>query len=340
MHDRRPCSPRTPLLPLCGGALLVWATALAVPANADDWQALEPPGEGFRIELPGRAEPQGGEVETPEGTTYVRLYTLADEARRRIYSIAANRLPHAPKPDELGPLLDRTRDGAVKLVGGKVLDERDVAHGAYRGRSLLVSAAEVFVHARLYVADDRLYQVTIVSDARMPSAEDDRVFGSLKISSGKLVDPAPKYDWRFVTPRDEKFAVDMPSDPHEQRTLLDTPVGRVTQLRLESRPTGRVYFLQVCDLPEFFVGDDEAARFAAIRRHALQMTGGKVDDEQELTLAGRPGRALTINAGEKRLWSRSYLDGARVYQLGVVGRDEPTADDRRFLESLKLPSRE
>jgi hypothetical protein len=329
-----------------GSALVAALAGSACPAAdepkpSSEWQLLAPEGEGFQIDLPGRAEPQSGEVQTDDGKIYVRMYTLADEGRGRLYSLAASRLPVAPPADRVKPLLDETRDGAVKLVGGKVIEEQDVTQNGYPGRRLLVDANEaLFVHARLFVADDRLYQVSIVSRSKSLSADDVRVFDSFKIGAGRLVDPEPKFDWRFFTPEGAKFAVEFPADPRDQAVVLDTPVGRTALSRFECAKGSKTYFLQVCELPTLLATPDDKARLDAVRQHALAASKGTLVDEQELKVAGRAGRLLTIDAGDRTLVTRSFVEGARIYQLGVVGPGETDADDRRFLESLKLPARD
>lgn len=310
------------------------------PVPGVGWQVLEPQNEGFRIELPGKPEPQSGELDTPAGKIFVRQYLLVDDRRARIYNVTANRLPAAPKEADVATVLDKTRDGAVKLAGGKVLDEQTIKHDKHHGRAMTVALESGLVlHARLYVADDRLYQVGIVSDAEQPTDEDLRVFSSFKIRDGGTVDLTPTIDWRFVTPRGEKFVVEMPDDPRDATGALDTPLGKVKLTRLECVTHGRTYFVQYCDLP-FAPAGDAAAQLDAARDHALQATGGKLIEESPQTSAERTGRATVIAAGDRTLKLRTFVDGTRLYQLGTVGQGDAKADEQRFFESLKLPSRE
>lgn len=316
------------------------AVQVEAPVPGIGWQALEPQNEGFRIELPGKPEPQSGELDTPAGKIFVRQYLLVDERRARIYNVTANRLPAAPKEADIETVLDKTRDGAVKLAGGKVLDEQRIKHDRHHGRALTVALESgLILHARLFVAEDRLYQVGIVSDAKQPTDEDLRVFSSFKISDGGAVDLTPRIDWRFVTPRGEKFVVEMPDDPSDATGALDTPLGKVKLTRLECITHGRTYFVQYCDLP-FAPAGEAATQLDAARDHALRATGGKLVEESPLTSSERPGRATVITAGDRTLKLRTFVDGTRLYQLGTVGLGDAKTEEQRFFESLKLPSRE
>lgn len=309
-----------------------------VVAARPDWPVLEQADEGFRIALPGRPEALANEVDTPTGKVYMRLYSLADDARRRAYSVAVNRLPTTPAGDETSRLLDRARDGALKLVGGRVTTETEARYGEHLGRSLVVELpGGAYVHARLIVAGDRLFQVSIVSDSEQLSPDDRRVFGSIEISSTISVEPRPTLPWRFVTPEGSTFAVEMPGDPQERVGLLNTPLGRVDLRRLEAAAAGRTFFVQSCDLPT--IGGTATAKLDAARDHVLRETKGRLLEETGLTLDSSEGRAVAVAVGDRTMWMRTYVDGSRIYQIGVVGTGTPTADDRRFFASLRLSER-
>lgn len=326
-----------------GRTLSSWGMVVAVgsfsllsaePPAADSWQVLEPPGEGFRLELPGKPESQSTELDTKAGRIQIRSYVLNDERRGRTYQAAANRLPAVVTDAEA--LLNRTRDGAVQSIQGKLLDERKLSVQRHAGRALTIDAGSGrYVFVRLYTADNWLYQVSIVADAAEPTPDDERVLASFQFRD---VTPTVevKPDWRFVTPRNEKLAVEMPGDPQESVGVLDTPLGRVKLNRLECQVLGCTYFVQVCDWPAT-LGGDAAARLDVARDHAVQSTGGKLVEETPLTMHERSGRAVVIAAGERTLRLRTLIEGPRVYQLGTVGTAETSADEKKFLESLRLP---
>lgn len=306
------------------------------PAAAEPWHLLEPPGEGFRLELPGKPETQAGELDTPAGKIQVRSYLLTDAKRNRSYQAAANRLP-APSTD-LEALLNRTRDGVVRSVQGKLLNELKLSFDRHAGRALTVDAGDGrFVHVRLFAAGDRLYQINIIADSAQPTADDQRVLSSFEFREITPVAEV-KPDWRFVNPRNEKLAIEMPADPQETSGVLDTPLGRVKLTRLECQSSGRTYFVQICDWPASLAGD-AAARLDAAREHALQSVGGKLIEEAPLTVSDRSGRAAVIAVKDRMLRLRTFVDGPRVYQLGTIAAAAELSDDeKKFLESLKLPT--
>lgn len=312
------------------------ASFAADPLSGDSWQVLEPPSEGFRLELPGKPQTQTGELDTQAGKIQVRTFVLVDEKRNRTYQAAANRLP-APTKDLEG-LLNRTRDGAVRSVQGKLLGELKLSFDRHAGRALTVDLGSGrFAHLRLYAADDRLYQISIVADSAQPTPDDERVLNSFQFREvGPAVEAKP--DWRFVTPRNEKLAVEMPADPQETSGVIDTPLGRVKLTRLECQASGRTYFVQICDWPAALLGD-AATRLNAARDHAVQSVGGKLVEETPLNVQDRPGRAAVITFADRTLRLRTLLDGPRVYQLGTIAAaGELSEDEKKFLESLKLPA--
>jgi len=310
----------------------------AVATAAGGWPVLAPPDEGFRLELPAVPDPQSGEVDTPAGKVFIRFYSLADDERKRVYSIAVNRLPAAPPPTEADKVLDRARDGSVKLVVGQLLRETKEPHDGRPGRSLLLSLGDgAFVHARFVLAGPRLFQVSIVSNSDVLSADDRRVFDSLSIGDAPVV-AVRGAPWRFITPQNSTFAVEMPGDPREESGLLNTPLGRVDLRRLELTVGGRTYFAQSCDVPSAAAATT-AEKLDAARDHIVRETRGRVVGETPEKLLGSEGREVAVEYGSRTMRARTFIDGPRVYQIGIVA-DTATAattpDDARFFASFRL----
>ena len=49
-------------------------------------------------------------------------------------------------------------------------------------------------------------------------------------------------------------------------------------------------------------------------------------------------RAAVIALNQRTLRLRTLVEGPRVYQLGTIGGREINSDEKRFFESLKLPT--
>jgi hypothetical protein len=164
------------------------------------------------------------------------------------------------------------------------------------------------------------------------------VFDSLKIDPAGITDARPQLPWRYVTPQGSTFAVEMPGDPREQTMTLSTPLGKVDLRRLEVAAGSRTYFAQSCDMPN--VGAATIAeQLDAARDYVVRETGGKLVANSPVTLAGSEGRTIAVAFGGRTMVMQTFIGGPRVYQIGVVGRGEPTDDDRRFFESLRLSER-
>jgi len=113
---------------------------------------------------------------TSAGDLEVHFFTL--EKENAIYMVVYSDYP-AEVVAQSSPtvMLDGARDGAVSNVQGTLLNEEEITINDYPGRALKVRASDgqATVHSRVYLVDNRLYQVMVVipGSADLPTEAED-----------------------------------------------------------------------------------------------------------------------------------------------------------------------
>ncbi len=184
--------------------LLALMLAGAPAPGALDWKPLDNP--AFSVNLPGDAKPQDGTEQTEAGpvkTTTWGVQTPGDKGAFFAVSIA-DYPPGMMAKAVPSKVLEGARDGAMANVGGTV--EKDVGvfldsglpKKKYPGREFNGNTKSgLKLAARLYLVDDRLYQMICVSPKAAFNDADFKVFADsfkLKLpgAPGARTTPAPK----------------------------------------------------------------------------------------------------------------------------------------------------
>jgi hypothetical protein len=297
--------------------------AVATPPAAQKWAEFAPAGLGFKIELPGKPVDRSGWVGLPTSKIYAWNFALADEAGGRTTTVIVNTLKEAPA--EAASLFQRALESIVIAVQGKLEESTDVKVGEFAARDWRIGVAGgSYLHGRIVSAERRLYQVIVESKRKELDADERRIVNSLQIEPNVVLsEPARAHDWRWVTPEGETLAVEMPDDPRETKERRETALGEVeARVMSWTSPDGKTrYEAAALKLPRTPSADEAA----------------KLLKGEEATVAGRAGRSWTNGDGDRTIHHRAVIVADRLYELRATVSDEPTADDRKFLESLKLP---
>lgn len=134
----------------------------------------------FSIAAPAPFEETQQSVETPVGP--VEIHTFTAEAEDTAYVVAYSDYP--PEiVDQTDPqvLLDSSRDGAVNNLGGTLVNEEVIDLEGNPGRSLEISATAnqgqmATINSRIYLVDNRLYQVLVVAPEGQSTPEASETF--------------------------------------------------------------------------------------------------------------------------------------------------------------------
>lgn len=121
---------------------------------------------GFTVSTPLTLEEDTQSVETQAGP--IEIYTFTAEDRQAAYIVAYSDYPEAlVTQSEPDVILDGSRDGAVGNVGGTLINETRVELQGNPGRALVIDTTTddgqaATVNARIYLVDNRLYQILVV----------------------------------------------------------------------------------------------------------------------------------------------------------------------------------
>jgi len=295
----------------------------AAPPAAQKWAEFAPAGLGFKIELSGKPVDRSGWIGLPTAKIYAWNFALADEAGGRTTTVIVNTLKEPPA--EADVMFQHALESIVIAVQGKLEESTDGKVGEFAARDWRISVeGGSYLHGRIVSAERRLYQVIVESKRKELDADERRIVNSLRIEPGvALTEPARAHDWRWVTPEGETLAVEMPDDPRETKERRSTALGEAEARVLTwTSPDGKSRY--------------EAAALKLPRTPTAE-EAAKLLKGEEATIAGRPGRAWTEVDDDRTIHYRAVIVGDRLYVLSARASHEPTADDRKFLESLKLP---
>lgn len=143
-------------------AFVVVALLLAA-CTRSEWQELAVSEGGFAVLMRGQANYARQQVETPAGKTYAHLYS--SDRPDAFFAVGYSDYPLAhvmgTRPEEI---LSGVRDTWVKRVEGKLsVNSPAKLAGRYPGIEFAadgkVKGEETFLQGRLYLVDQRLYQV-------------------------------------------------------------------------------------------------------------------------------------------------------------------------------------
>ena len=150
-------------------ALSVVAASIACSPTFN-WREFRSP-DGFAVMLPGRPQTVSREVKLPDGTVLMSMTSTGIGAT--LFAVGAAQLPAgvSAEPEARQRTIAHLRDALVHNIGGNIVKQSSAALPVPVGDSRKVLAAEavdasglesgraVQLTARLFIVDDRLFQV-------------------------------------------------------------------------------------------------------------------------------------------------------------------------------------
>ena len=182
-------------------AVLV-APALAGPVyKAGDWIVINPPDEGFSVQLPAKPEEQTDRSTFESNTYKMRLYTSNDQASGLLYMVVMQEFPDLSgvltPAVRFEKFMDGFKQGFAKSLAdsaGMKVDvqfDRDLnLKGATIGRQYILSLGETRGLLRAFDANPRNY-VLMVLGGDHKKAEVNRFFDSFEIKAAPPPIPQP-----------------------------------------------------------------------------------------------------------------------------------------------------
>ncbi|MDR3096484.1 MAG: hypothetical protein LBV73_05350 [Paraburkholderia sp.] len=165
-------------------------------------------------------------------------------------------------------------------------------------------------------------------------------------SLAPLIACSPTYDWRTISNDASGYSVDLPAKPGSDERRIDVD-GTPMRMRVQTAEVnGAVFVIGTLELPDAQPATQQKALAylraglarnvgAAPETHAVAVpleAGGSVEGV-DMALAGKAGAKEEPRTIHARLVAR----GAHVYQLAIVGREQPAPEQvDQFFQSFKL----
>lgn len=141
-------------------------TADNSPLNQADWLEFAAPEGGFTILMPGKPEKETVPVTIPGEQTSMYFYSFTSpEGTVYIASYSDMKLDLQGE-DKVKMFLDGVREGQIKSnKANKLLGEKSITLGAYRGREFTIESPAGITTSRVYLVGNRVYQLFFVKPA-------------------------------------------------------------------------------------------------------------------------------------------------------------------------------
>ncbi len=147
---------------------LLSGLAVVFLLGAEDKPTLKefaPKDAGFSVRVPGDMREAVKKVKGPGGKDEVqRTYTYAPNPST-VYLILDREMPALAKANAatIQTALENGRKAAEKSLNGKLLNEKKLSLGKYRGLEFQIESAKLGVYrSRVFIVDGRMYQVTVM----------------------------------------------------------------------------------------------------------------------------------------------------------------------------------
>jgi hypothetical protein len=166
-------------LPRQSVPLLMLALVALAPrlASAQEWKEFSSPECRCSAQFPGAPQPRTQPLQSKYGSHEAKMWIL-DVPGNAFFALFYMDYPKdsfaKAKPEDL---LADARDEAVKNVKGKLVSETKITMNGYPGREFkIASPGALNLHARIFLAKERLYQVIAVVPEARDSAGDAKKF--------------------------------------------------------------------------------------------------------------------------------------------------------------------
>ena len=157
---------RTSVISAVVGALLISAHAEAAPFK--DFTSNV---SGFKVQLPS---PPKKDTQTAAGVD-VKTYTVQENDGAYVVAVAEIPIPAGESAAKIEARLDGARDGMVRNIHAKLKSSsRITLNGRYPGREVQATLPNKkgIVRAKIFIVDQRLYQVLVIGTTSWATSDD------------------------------------------------------------------------------------------------------------------------------------------------------------------------
>ena len=141
--------------------------------------------------------------------------------------------------------------------------------------------------------------------------------------------------WVVVAPEGGGFTVEMPGEATFQTQTAQTDLGPIELHLATFGNDDGAYFASWSDYPAGSITDPVASLLGA-RDGAVQNINGTLVTDGPIEREGLQGHSLTATVAGGTYQAEIFLDGDRIFQLGIASADGATGFDAdRFFASFK-----
>ncbi len=152
-------------------------------SDQPEWKEFVSKEGRFKVLMPGT--PKADKVATESDFGKGTLSMNVAQSGNVMYGANYSDFPPGIKKTPIKQLFDSSRDGAVANLQGKLASEKDIKLGDHPGRELRIEVAggKQLFRARVFLVDQRIYQVVVLSSPEAAtSKEADRFLDSFKLT--------------------------------------------------------------------------------------------------------------------------------------------------------------
>ena len=141
-------------------------------------------------------------------------------------------------------------------------------------------------------------------------------------------------DWKPYSSSAGRFTVTMPGTPKQEKTVMDTALGKVDLFQFIVTSQGGVYMVAYSDYPAIQGSGDEILSGTA--SGLMSGFGGTTQEDQKISLDGHPGRFVRGQSPQFQVAAKVFWMRPRLYELiTVMPKNKPRSDEvNRFLNSF------
>lgn len=142
------------------------------------WEEFTSEEGGFTVMMPKTPTHETSEIPTAIGPVTMHTFSASNNNKWAYMVIYSDYDAESVSAADPSTMLEGARDGVMKQLGGKIVIDRDLTIGGYPGKEVEVvtSDKQFRCRARLFLVDNRLYQVIAVVPGKAKLTKDAEKF--------------------------------------------------------------------------------------------------------------------------------------------------------------------
>lgn len=171
-------------------AMMLFPLSLAAQISDDEWEELKSHEGNFTVSIPMGPAYQAQEIPSEAGNITMHMFISERDNGAKAFVVFYNDIPEVALEQGVDAILENARNGALQSQNGQLKeDAADITLGKHQGSEFHFTASpqgagDTVVHCswRIYVIDNRMYQVGIASqDDDINDGDRSKLFDSFRL---------------------------------------------------------------------------------------------------------------------------------------------------------------